>query len=107
MRNKLSMTWGVVPGRQVGKVTKRFHKKRAGNEAEQVVAKLHGITLSEARRKLRYARQYHASQTLEMRAADALECTRQRIEAESRAEAKAKRENAARDQRVADYLASL
>lgn len=54
MNNRLTFTWGVVPGRQVGTITKKFHKKRPVEREERAIMRAFGLTATEARRKLRH-----------------------------------------------------
>lgn len=105
MRNKLSSTWGVVPGRQLGEgpASRRFHKRRAGTDAERAVAKALGITLAEARRQLRYAQQYQASRSTDSKDQDWLALAAQRRERLAREAARAETEALAREARVAAH----
>lgn len=103
MNNKLTMTWGVVPGRQVRDVTKRFHRRRPSTEAERAVAKALGVKVAEARRQLRYAQEYQAGRTTSSKEQDWLELAAQRHERMARAEAKQSREEVARATRVAQH----
>jgi hypothetical protein len=105
MRNKLSSTWGVTPGRVTGAgVTKRFHKRREGTEAERAVAKALGVPLAEARRQLRYAQSYNAGRSADSKQKDWLTLEAMRRDAAQREEEKAQREEQARRERVAAYL---
>jgi hypothetical protein len=97
------MRWGVVPGRQVGNVTKRFHKRREGTDAERAVAKALGITLADARRQLRYAQQYQGGRTAASKEQDWLALAQLRREREALAQAKAEQAEADRVARVAAY----
>lgn len=106
MSEKLTMQWGVVPGRQVGGITKRFHKTRRGTEAERAIAKSHGVTLREARRLLRFAQASNARKAEDAKHSDclALEAERQRkIQAAKLKASQAEHDRAAR---VAAYLKS-
>lgn len=106
MNNKLSSTWGVVPGRAVtpGGVTKRFHKRRPGTEAERAIAKAAGMTLAEARRELKYAQAYNSDRSADSKSKDWLVLEAQRREKVQREEDRAQREEEARRERVAAYL---
>lgn len=111
MRNRLTMSWGVIPGRQVGNVTKRFHKKRKVTVAERAAAKALGVNAREARRRLRYQRELLAKESPEARALrqeqDLLRYHAEKREAARKDRLRAEREEAARQQRVADYLATM
>lgn len=80
MNNRLTFQWGVVPGREVGQVTKRFHKTRKGTDAERAIARSHSVTLKEARRLLKYAQDSNARKDTTKKTADCikLEVARQR-----------------------------
>lgn len=108
MKNKLTSTWGVVPGRHLGgQASGRFHKRRKGTPEERGVAKANGITLKEARRIVRFAAEEHARRSPEEKDQDWLTLQAMRRERLAREEERAKTEDKARRERVAAYLETL
>jgi plasmid stability protein len=107
MNTRLTMQWGVVAGRQVGGITKRFHKTRTGTDAERAVAKAHSVSLKEARRILRYAQESNARKDADTKAADCLAIESERQRRLMTAEIKDTTANNDRLARVAAYLKSI
>lgn len=103
MHNKLTTSWGVIPGREVGTVTKRFHKRRPGTDAERAVSKALGVKLADARRQLHQAQRYQASRSTDSKANDWLVLEQHRRERLAAADQRATRDELARVERVATY----
>ena len=107
MKNQLTTVWGVVPGRQVGAITKRFHKSRTPTIAERDIMREFKITREAATRKLRYAQAFEATRREAEKALDHTVITVQReavaAERETREANTAARNELARLARLAKY----
>lgn len=107
MNNKLTFEWGVVPGREVGQITKRFHKTRKGSPAEQAIARAHSVPLKEARRLLKYAQDSNARKDTAKKEADCIKLEVARQERMHKASVKAQSATQERLARVAAYTETL
>lgn len=107
MKNQLTTVWGVVPGRQVGQITKRFHKTRTGTDAERAIAKAQGVTLKEARRILRFAQAANARKDGATKQADCIALELARQHKAMQATVSAQDAETQRAARVAAYLKTL
>lgn len=107
MKNKLTFEWGVIPGREVGTITKRFHKTRDCCPEERAIAKSHGIPAKEARRLLIFAQQSNARKDTAKKEADCIKLEVARQERMHKASVKAQSATQERLARVAAYIETM
>lgn len=105
--SKQHVTFGCR-GRHVGhRVTKSVQRRRKADPAVAAIAKAHGITVGEARRLLIDAQRAQSAKSAADTLTESLALQRAYARKQQLAQSRAETEEAARRQRVADYLATL